>query len=222
MDTHEHILAENERELEKETAELAKAEATVARLKPKIEYRRMVVAGLRGLVTVEAEDGATDNGANPATEEGALARPRASFDERAAGRASGAAATASKMTYGGRPSIPAVILDVLGPYDASLDATYEAVCAHGAFEGRKKPSRGSVTNRLNDMAERGEIVKVRRGAYKSLAPTGATENPPEPGSPHPGFQLGAEKPRDGQLIAGRPGHPNNMEGAPGVVHRAGD
>jgi len=200
MDTHEDILAENERELERETAVLVKAEATVARLKPKIEYRRMIVAGLRGLATVGADDGATDGGTNPA-----MVRLRADFDERTAERASGAAATASKMTYGGRPSIPAVILNVLGPYDANLDAIYEAVCAHDAFGGRKKPSRGSVTNRLNDMAERGEIVKVRRGVYKSL-PQEGTENAVERGLPTPTAVDDGQKSPDGQLIPDRPGH----------------
>jgi hypothetical protein len=112
------------------------------------------------------------------------------------------------MTYGGLPSIPAVILAVIGPHDVSLDAIFRAICAHDAYEGRKKPSRGSVNNRLNEMAERGEIVKVRKGVYRSLPYNGGSQNPDESdGGPHP-VQPDVEQSPDEQSMPAHRGHPS--------------
>jgi len=205
MDPLQDILTQHEAALREEIAQLAAAEATVARLKPKVAYRKMVVEGARGLVATEADASPTkpQDGFEPKIGDiGAVLQSAAETMREMHANANGV----SKLTYGGKPSIPAVIFDVLGQDDADLDTIFLRICAHDAYGGRKKPSRGSVTNRLNEMAVRGEILRVRRGVYKSLPPAGGTGNPDVRGGPNPAIQLGREQPPGDQLIPDRPGH----------------
>lgn len=181
-------------ELRRYEADLHEAEQEFAAAQAKVENLRLIVQGMRGLlgaspdppragarvVVIDSTDHLT--GDDTVTAEAVRDAAIASYIRRRAAQSGG-----SKMTYGGRASIPAVIFDVLDHKEAGLDDIYAAICAHDAYEGRKKPSRGSVTNRLNEMADRGEIIKVRRGVYKSLPPGhGGTENPAESGGgPNP-------------------------------------
>jgi len=172
--------------------------ATIERETPNAEHLRLIVKGMRGLLGVAADPDASATTENrPPRDESH--RPFDTDHARVPG--------GSKMTYGGLPSIPAVILAVLGPHDASLDAIFQAICAHSAYDGRKKPSRGSVNNRLNEMAERGEIVKVRRGAYRRLPPKGGAENPDENGGGPNLAQLDVEKPPGEQSMPAHRGPP---------------
>lgn len=153
----------------------AELQSVIARatapLMPRIENLRLIVKGMRGLAAVDGSVAASgvDEPARPAIDrgrivvEGILAVPHHG--------------PVSKMTYGGKPSIPAVILDVLSHLETDLDVIYQDVCAHSAYDDGKKPSRGSVTNRLNDMAKRGEIIKVNSKTYKSLPPDGGVDVP---------------------------------------------
>lgn len=190
---YEHDLAEGERQL-------TEARATIERVQPQVENLRLVVKGLRGLYGIggKPEPLIADGDSDPPPQPERPLIPAPSLEV--------AQPIASKMTYAGRPSIPAVIFDVMEEgREHNLDELHDRVCAHSAFENRKPPSRGSVTNRLNEMAERGEIVKVRRKVYK-LAPSGAdgngalprvqTEGPTEP-----------QKPPDEEVMSPRPGHP---------------
>ena len=198
LTAYEAKLARSERLIAEAQAAIAAATATIERETPTAEHLRLIVKGMRGLFGV-----ATDP--TPALSDMELRElpdtepPARAVPPRVPG--------GSKMTYGGLPSIPAVILAVLGPHDNSLNAIYHAICAHSAYDGRKKPSRGSVNNRLNEMAERGEIVKVRKGVYRSLPRSGGAENPDESGGPNPAVQLDAEKPPAEEIAPPQPGQP---------------
>lgn len=180
-----------EAELDESRSRIAEARALLDREEPRAKSLQLLVDGMRGLLGIEPPPPSALEKDFEALKRGARTILHGG----------------SKMTYGGRLSIPAVILDVLGPDETDLDTIYARVCAHDAYAHGKKPSRGSVTNRLNDMAKRDEIIKVSRNAYKSLAPNGATENPPEPGGPNPGVQLEAEKPPAEEMVLPQPGHP---------------
>jgi len=194
-------LKQFEDELEAAEAELERVIArATAPLMPRIENLRLVVQGMRGLNAERSE---------PVTKPSlTLTTPAQLRGTAHATSSASAVLTTSRATYGGRPSIPAVISDVLDPADMDLDLIYEHVCAHSAYADGKKPSRGSVTNRLNDMAKRGEIIKVNRRTYKSLPPDGGAENPDERGLPTPAIQLDVEKPPSEEMVLPRSGHPH--------------
>ena len=146
-------------------------ERATAPLMPRIESLRLIVQGMRGLVAVDGSSriaSGIEAPARPATDRGRIVGEVVAVPHHGA---------VSKMTYGGKPSIPAVILDVLSHLETDVDTIYGAVCAHSAYEDGKTPSRGSVTNRLNDMAKRGEIVKVNSKTYRSLPPDGGADIP---------------------------------------------
>jgi len=199
MVTPSEALIEFEETLDKEAAELSAAEAEVARLKPRVEYLRMVVEGMRGLARGEKQGEPSEGREGSAAEASRGTGPAATPED--------GATSGSKLTYGGHPSIPAVIFAVLDERERDLDDIYTRVCSHSTYEDRQPPSRGSVTNRLNDMATRGEIVKVGRGIFKSLPPNGGADNPDERGGPNPADHLVAEKPPGEQLIPAHQGHP---------------
>jgi hypothetical protein len=169
LTAYEKKLARSEGLIAEAVAKRDEANAAIERETPTVEHLRLIVTGMRGLLGIGSDpetsaDDADDGDGNAPSDHGTRRVPGA-----------------SKMTYGGLPSIPAVILEVLGPYDASLDAIYRAVCAHPTYADRKQPSRGSVNNRLNEMAERREIIKARTGVYRSLPRSGGAENPDERG-----------------------------------------
>jgi hypothetical protein len=70
-----------------------------------------------------------------------------------------------RTTYGGRPNIPTVLNEILSDGKAQhIDAIYRAVTEHSAFR-EKPPSRGSVANRLAQMAAAGELERPEAGSY---------------------------------------------------------
>jgi hypothetical protein len=206
---YETKLADSERLIAAAIAQRDEAIAAIELETPTVEHLRLIVTGMRGLLGIKPDPDSPADRPNDANTRGS--------GEARTSRAPGP----SKMTYGGLPSIPAVILTVLGPHDASLDTIYRAVCAHPTYDDRKKPSRGSVNNRLNEMADRGEIVKARTGVYRSLPPSGGAKNPDERGGPNPGIQLDVEKPPGEQVMSAHQGRPVTSEGATGDRSRLG-
>jgi hypothetical protein len=200
LTAYEAKLARSERLIAEATARRDEEIATIERETPNAEYLRLIVKGMRGLLGVTPDRDLLPDVA--ATEDRSLRE----VSRRPFGANRAPVSGGSKMTYGGLPSIPSVILAVLGPHDASLDEIFQAICAHSAYEGRKKPSRGSVNNRLNEMAERGEIVKVRKGIYKNLPHSEGAQNPDESGGgPNPA-QLDVEQSPDEQVMSAHRGH----------------
>lgn len=76
-----------------------------------------------------------------------------------------AGVSSGRATYGGRPSLPVVILDVLVGGPLPFTDILKKVSRHPAYQDRNPPSRGSLQNRLSGMAERGDIQRIDKGVY---------------------------------------------------------
>jgi hypothetical protein len=84
------------------------------------------------------------------------------------------------------------------------------------------PSRNTIGSRMSDLARDGVFVSLGDGVYKLAPPSqGGAGNPVMRGGPHPAIQPDGEKSPGEQVAPAHPGHPSNLEGATGVVHRPG-
>lgn len=73
---------------------------------------------------------------------------------------------ASRTTYRGRPNIPSVLKEILADGKTrSTEDIYRLVREHPAFRDRP-PSRGSVQNRLGDLAYANELERPETGHYR--------------------------------------------------------
>jgi len=158
------LLTEFERQLHDAEAEYTPALATVQRLAPRVESLRKIVEGMRGLVGTDASNEATTATDTAAVESRITANDAVSAVE-------SASVEKFRPTYGGRASLPAVLVDVLRDGEPrSLDEIHRLVESHPAYQGRTL-SRGSLTNRVGDLKENGTLEWVDRGVYRLAAPT---------------------------------------------------
>lgn len=76
----------------------------------------------------------------------------------------------------GRPTLPSLILEVLSDGEARpVGQIIDEMLQRKSMADQDPPTRNSITNRLNEMAARGELEKVERGVYR-LAPKAGEEN----------------------------------------------
>jgi hypothetical protein len=82
-------------------------------------------------------------------------------------------------------------------------------------DGNRTKQMQKISNTLVELAKQGDLVRRGRGTYK-LASAEASENGAGREGPNLPVQPGYQKPPGEEFAAPRPGHPYDLEGAPGV------
>jgi hypothetical protein len=134
----------------------------------------------------------------------------------------------------GRGRLPAALKLVMADGKARNVASVVAeLLAREIYEENDLPSRNSISNRLNDLADQGYLTRVDRGVFQlaptrepeqtdsdqpSLALTGAAENGAVP-RVQTEDPTRPQKPPGEEVASPRPGHP--PEGAPGDRDQVG-
>ncbi len=188
-------LKDFEDRLRESEAALETAKKTVREKEPEVANLRLIVQGMRGL-----GGGSPGGQGQAAASTGTFLRVAADY-----------LATTDRATYGGRPNLPTVLKDILSDGQLhDLNEICDLVQSYPAYVAiGYKPSRGSITNRLNDMS-RGddrEIEKLPRRRYRILPAEGAENAVGVAGSPNPGPQTDGQKPPAEEVISPQPGHP---------------
>ena len=120
----------------------------------------------------------------------------------------------------GLPTLTSVIRQIMADgQPRNADAIYAELQSRGE-ETAAQGSKPQIANRLVELTQQGYLERPERGIYK-LASAEANQNDAGREGPLLPVQPGVQKSPGEEVASPRQGHPDDVEGAPGVAHQAG-
>jgi hypothetical protein len=148
--------------------QLKDAETDLAAISQRVEALRQVVSGLETLAAAGAQaasvaasaevgrGGAVAGGVGPVEPPGGASQPASDGGE-----------SEDAQRKRAPRGLPNVLKDVMADgEERTVEEIEQLVAHHPKYEGANPPVRSSISNRLNEMAGKGEFTRIGRGTYK--------------------------------------------------------